>query len=162
MAQPVMAVGADGNPLIAYREGDDDRRAVYLRLCEDPRCSSATNVQVLDLAPNFAWNLMDPSLAIAPDGSPLITAVEWTGEEGRVHVAKCVDAACSSVLAAAHLVSDVSPATLQHVWSSAAAFDPAGIPVVAYYQGTLDSDGNFGFQVGFLRCADDACTTLVP
>ncbi|MGI9648483.1 MAG: hypothetical protein ACR2OI_08195 [Acidimicrobiia bacterium] len=161
-ALPVMAVGTDGYPVIAYSEGDDDQRGIYLRLCRDTVCTSATTVQVLDLAPNFAWSLMSPSLAIAPDGSPLVTAVEWTGEQGRIHVAKCLDAACSSVEATAHVVSDVSPATMQHVWSSAAAFDNAGIPVVAYYQGTLAADGKLAFGVDFLRCADEACSSLVP
>jgi len=159
---PLLAVGVDGNPVIAYGAGDDDQRGIYLQLCHDPVCASSATVQVLDLAPNFAWNLMSPSLAIAPDGAPLITAVEWTGEQGRVHVARCVDATCSSVQATAHFLSDVSPATLLHVWSSAAAFDYDGTPVIAYYQGTLSADENLAFEVDFLRCANDACSTLLP
>lgn len=159
---PLLAMGLDGNPVVAYGAGDDEQRGIYLQMCVDDLCTSATTLQMLDLAPNYAYNLMSPSLAIASDGSPFVTAVEWTGEQGRVHVAKCRDAACSSVQATAHLVSDVSPVTLQHVWSSAAAFDPAGIPVVAYYQGTLDATENLAFEVGFLRCADEGCSTLVP
>jgi fructose-specific phosphotransferase system component IIB len=97
-----IAIGVDGNPVIAYTDATRDAWELdgcedpacggdlALYVCDDPACSSGTNV-TLETTGDVGW---DTSIAIGVDGNPVISHYDATNEDLELYV--CDDPACSS------------------------------------------------------------------
>jgi fructose-specific phosphotransferase system component IIB len=83
-----IAIGVDGNPAISHY--DDTNEDLELYVCDDPACSSGTNV-TLETTGDVGW---DTSIAIGVDGNPVISHYDATNEDLELYV--CDDPACSS------------------------------------------------------------------
>lgn len=136
---PVVAVGTDGLPLVAYQ----DRTALRIARCADAACSSAT-LTVVDGSVLNTDGLL--AFTVPPDGRGLF--VYWTAQFDRLMTARCSDAACTSA-STAILEQAV---TLRGRPSVAIGAD--GLPLVAYIAG-----GSSPYAVRAAHCADAACAS---
>ncbi len=78
-----IAVGADGNPVVAYY--DDVREDLKVAACSDPACATA------DLTTLDDNDGLEPSVAIGADDNPVISY-----RSNGLKVAACTDAACTT------------------------------------------------------------------
>jgi hypothetical protein len=137
--QSSIAIGADGNPVIAYH--DIVGQALKVARCTSVLCT-ATSVTVVDDANDTGWY---PSLAIGLDGLPVISYYDRT--LGVLKVAKCNDGACrfgDEILAVVDDTADCGQ-------FSALAIGDDGLPVISYHDAT-----NQALRVA--KCNDAACT----
>jgi Collagen triple helix repeat (20 copies) len=82
--EPSLAIGADGNPVIAF----DKANELWVAHCSDVSCAATPQTRMLDPVGLF------PSLAIARDGNPVLSFYTTSGTEG-TWVADCDDPACA-------------------------------------------------------------------
>ena len=114
-----LAIGLDGNPVIAYRENAAD--AIAIAKCNDPACAGGDETfQALD----FSTYSMNLSLVLAPDGNPVVSYM------GSLKVAKCNDDACTGEDESIAIVDSEAQAR-----STSIAIGADGLPVISYSDG---------------------------
>lgn len=156
-AGSAVAVGADGRPIVAYRNAD--RRALTIAHCGDTTCRDPGAITITELDPGAetsdpTLNVgFDPSIAIGADGFPII-AYHDVGR-GALKIAHCEDRACSR---ATIVVLDRS-ATDSEETSGVGAdtsirIDGNGLPIIAF----RDDDEK---ALKIARCSDARCTQAV-
>lgn len=142
-ASPTMnsiAIGTDGNPIIAYYEHTNDDLLVFH--CSNPACTAGTATTAATVTSQGSTNVgNDPSIAIGFDSFPLIVH----GTSGTaLSVFHCTNITCT---AGTTTLSSLSG----HQASVAIGTD--GLPVFSYRSGGLTND------LRVYHCADIACTT---
>ena len=136
-----MAIGADGLPVIAYR--DHTAGAVKVAKCHNAACSGSSTINtVADEAADVAEYI---SLAIGNDGLPVISHRNVSQQS--VLVTKCGNADCSS--GNSTVTIDDNGNDLGYYTSIAVL--PDGRPVVAYLDGTAGT-------LKMVRCGSARCT----
>ena len=115
-----LAIGADGFPVIAYR--DDGTQDLRVAKCADARCTSSTTT-VVDSTGNVGEHV-----SIAMDGANPVIAYHDTGN-GKLKVAKCANAACTG----ASTITTVNDATANVGQYTSITVPPGGSPVISYF-----------------------------
>ena len=135
-----IAIGADGNPSIAYQ--DQTAGSVIFMHCDEPACTGGDdNRVVLDDPANVVGQQI--SLAIPGDGRPVLCYVDATAH--RLYVARCSNATCGGPTITA--IDTVGTAVLD----CSIAIGADGYPVIAY----ADDSASRGLKVA--KCNDAAC-----
>lgn len=142
LASPSLAIGVDGFPVVAYHDtgaGDLD-----VLKCDDPACDVGGEViSSVDSTNNVGTG---SSLAVAPDGNPVISYQDSTLLA--LKVAKCNDWGCEGANETVTVVDDPG----NNVGgSSSIAIGTDGAPVVSYHNQTAKS-------LRFARCAAETCS----
>ncbi len=136
-----IAVGADGLPVISYR--DSGASALKVAKCANAACTGPATITTVDDPANQV--AADTSIAIGIDDLPVISYNDFTA--GALKVAKCVNAACTGV-ATISIVDDL----VDFVgFETSIAIGADGLPVISYANraaGTLK----------VAKCANAACT----
>ena len=133
-----LAIGADGNPVIAYHDATNDDLKVAR--CNDPACAGGDEtISTVDAAATGQY----PSLAIGTDGNPVISYYN-----GNLRVARCNDPACAG---GDETLSTVDTAVDVGRWNSL-AIGTDGNPVISYYDGANRN------HLKVAACNDPACT----
>ncbi len=136
-----MAIGADGAPVISYR--DEAAQALRVAKCANAACTGTATISIVDDPANNVGS--GTSIAIGADGLPVISYRDTT--VGAFRVAKCSDAACA-LPAIITILDDTS--SDNGFWTSI-AIAADGLPVIAY------SDATAG-ALKVAKCANAACT----
>ena len=120
---PSIAIGADGLPVISYRDGsDNDLKFIH---CEDVTCSSATSV-ILDGTDAVGFGI---SITIGTDGFPVIAYGDGSNDDLKfVH---CGDYACSS----GNVIQTIDSAGVVGSDTSI-TIGADGLTIIAYRDGT--------------------------
>lgn len=142
-AQPGLAIGADGNPVVAYSIPFDSRDRGLLRVakCGNASCSQSSTATVASL-PYHPYDTI-ASLAIGVDGNPVVALGSSSGPA----IVRCDDPACVG-----GVESTVRPDTSG--WPGnrpSLALDDNGNPVIAY--SSLSGQA----RMTLLRCGDPTC-----
>jgi hypothetical protein len=137
-----IAVGADGLGLITYNAFTNATQGVRAAHCGDTACTSATTAQV-----SYTDHGLHTSVAIGPDGLPLISYFGLTGDGADLKVAHCRNAACTTppTLTTLDSLGDVG----RYVSVTTGA---DGLGLMSYYDQT-------GTALKVIHCADDACSS---
>jgi predicted regulator of Ras-like GTPase activity (Roadblock/LC7/MglB family) len=133
-----IALGADGLPVIAYR--DTTNSTLKILHCGDAACSTSTTaVADSGFLPYFI------SITIGTDGFPLVAYQEFTLKD--LKVAHCADASCSSVdhVTTLDADGDVGMSPSLNIGSD-------GLPVMSYIDITA-------FSTKVAHCGDVACSS---
>ncbi len=155
-AGTAIAIGVDGRPVIAFRNGD--RGALTVAHCGDPRCEDPGAITITELDPgegrpidgvdNGSW----PSIAIGADGLPIIAYHD--AARGALKIAHCEDGACTQATIAI-LDRGGSNADGDGVGTDTAiAIGPDDLPVVAFRDAKDQA-------LKLARCSDERCTQAV-
>jgi hypothetical protein len=115
-----LALGADGNPVIAYMDTAAD--AITIAKCNDPACTGGDETF---MAVDFSTTSMRLSLVLAPDGNPLVSYM------GSLKLARCNDDACAGGDESIAIVDSAAEAR-----SSSIAIGADGLPVISYFDET--------------------------
>jgi len=151
-----VAVGVDGRPLIAFRNGD--RGALNVAHCGDPRCEDPGAITITEVDPgagasasgvdNGSWS----SIAIGADGLPIIAYHD--AARGALKIAHCEDGQCReatiAVLDRGGSAEDAPGVGMD----TAIAISPEGLPIVAFRDA-----GERALKIA--RCSDERCTQAV-
>ncbi len=130
-----IAIGADGLPVISY--GDYGAGALKVAKCANAACTGTSTITTVDEPPHrVGWNT---SIAVGPDGLPLIT---YDDASGPLKVAKCANPACTG----ASTISSVDPGEQQG--ARATAIGPDGLPLI-----TLSSSSS----LKVVKCTTPTC-----
>ena len=135
-----IAIGADGLPVIAYR--DVTALALKVAKCANAACIGAATVNTVDDPPNDVGRY--PSIAIGADGLPVISYYDNTAET--LKVARCANADCTG----AATITTVHDAANDVGAYGAIAIGADGLPVISHYDVTAST-----LQVA--KCNDAAC-----
>jgi predicted regulator of Ras-like GTPase activity (Roadblock/LC7/MglB family) len=137
---PSLTIGADGLPVIAYCDGTNvDLKVAH---CANAACTGTSTLTTVDSVGNVGQN---PSLAIGPDGLPMIAYYDNTNYD--LKVAHCGNANCS----AANVLTTMDAAGVVGEFSSL-TIGADGRPMIAYYDGT-----NGDLKVA--HCGNAACSS---
>lgn len=136
-----MAIGADGLPVISYR--DEAAQALRVAKCADAACTGTATITTVDDSANNVGSAT--SIAIGADGLPVISYRDTT--VGAFRVAKCSDAACAMPATITTLDNTAS----DNGFYTSLAIAPDGLPVIAYSDATADA-------LKVAKCANAACT----
>ena len=139
-----MAIGADGNPLIA--EYDNTNSDVKVAKCSNMRCTGVTTVTTVDSVGSVGVSV---AIAVGTDGLPILSYYDYTHTSFKV--AKCVDPACAQP--ATFTPIDTNAQDVITGASDDIAIAPDGLPVVVY-----ESDSGGGLHV--TKCSNQACTAF--
>jgi hypothetical protein len=135
-----IAIGADGLPIISYR--DATALALKVAHCGNAACTAGNTITTVDDAAGDVGQYT--SIAIGADGLPVISYTDATA--GALKVAHCGNAACTS----GNVVTTVDDAgDTGYLTSISTGTD--GLPVISYYD----------YQAGALKvahCGNPACT----
>jgi hypothetical protein len=135
-----IAIGADGLPVISYVNSNS--ATLRVAKCGNAACSAGNVLTTLDDLPIFMNP--DSSLAVAPDGRPVVAYADAVG--GVLRVAKCGNAACST----GNTVTVVEGPG--YGFSPQVGIGVDGLPVVSY-------DVLFGsLGVRVARCGNALCS----
>ena len=87
-----ITIGVGGNPLISHMDIANSDLELYV--CDDPACSSGTNVE-LETTGSVGW---DPAVTISDNDNPVISHGRWDWDEadGDLELYVCDNPACSS------------------------------------------------------------------
>lgn len=136
-----IAVGADGVPIIAYRDSTTgSAMAVH---CADPVCSAFDAPEVVQTGSNFG---VDISMAIGPDGKPVLAYKEANGIND-LWIAHCTDTTCTAAT-----TSMVDPNNVGSGTST--AFTTDGYAIVSYYSYSATGD------MKFAHCSNTTCSAF--
>ncbi len=141
-----IAVGTDGNPVIAYLDGTNNDLRVAK--CANPACTGPSTLTTLDANGNTGYFT---SIAIGTDGNPVVSYYDLTSLDLRV--AKCVNPACTGTptTTTVDAPGDVGAYNSVKVRAN-------GLPIISYLDAT-----NGDLKVA--SCVNAACTgtsTLTP
>jgi len=139
-----MAIGADGNPIIAYQSD----RSVKVAACSSPTCAGAATISTVFPGPT---DLAATSITIRPDGLPIVALGDFDGVASDLVVVSCTSPTCTT-----------SVATVIPTGASASTPDveigAAGLPLIAYTDitnGDLDV-----FSCSSVDCSAGVNTTM--
>jgi hypothetical protein len=137
---PSLAIGADGLPIVAYRDTTNTRLKVYQ--CGNFNCTSGS-ASVVD---GSAGTGLYPVLMIGAGGLPIIA---YNNDLGSVmRVAKCANAACSSNVNV--LFTNASNGSF--VQGNSIAMGADGLPLISYYDNTSVPNA-----LKVAHCGSDRC-----
>ena len=139
-----IAVGADGLPLVAYREDSGGNAVLKVAKCSNPACTGVASFSVVDDPANVVGT--SPDMAIGADGLPVISYFDFTAFS--VKVAKCVNPACSGVSTLTTVDDQANNLT---PFSTAIEIGADGNPVLAHFDDVTDA-------LRVVKCANAACT----
>lgn len=149
-----VAVGVDGRPVIAFRDGE--RHSLRVASCGDPRCSDPGAITITEVDPGVDVEFHDgdvgstPSIAIGADGRPVV-AYHDRGR-GALKIAHCDDAACTTATIA---ILDRGSTGGAGVGSDTSiVIGPDGLPIVAF----RDADE---LALKTARCSNERCSQAV-
>jgi hypothetical protein len=136
-----IAIGIDGNPVIAYQDGSN--RDVKVAFCNDPGCTSATFTS-LDSAHAVGGYI---SIAINADGNPFISYAEYVDNTNRdLKIAACHDPRCTEAnIETLDSVNDVG-------FYTSTAIGVNGNPIISYRD---NSSGTLKLAI----CDNPTCTS---
>jgi fructose-specific phosphotransferase system component IIB len=147
-----ITIGVDGNPLISHMDIPNSDLELYV--CDDPACSSGTNV-TLETTGEVGWA---HSIAIGVDGNPIISHTDATRDPweldgcedpacgGDLVLYVCDDPACSSG-------TNVTLETTGSVgWDTSIAIGVDGNPIISHYDDTNE-------DLELYVCDDPACSS---
>jgi|GEM_PF-2582314 len=123
---PRIAIGADGNPVVLYINGDTSGAELWV--CGDPACTTGQRRLLGDADPGSR-----PSLAITRDGRPVATYSTSGSVPARAYV--CGDATCG-------IGQEIDLVTGSNTVLSSVTIDAFGHPLVA-----VDDDPDHGVRV---------------
>ncbi|MET0554093.1 MAG: hypothetical protein ABW221_13710 [Vicinamibacteria bacterium] len=133
-----IAVGADGLPVVSYRDATAGRLKVAK--CGNAACSAGNTITTLTGAPTGEYT----SLAIGADGLPVIS---HRGTGGSLAVTRCGDDACST----GNLTSILDdPAGLSVGITTSIAIGADGLPIVSHGEST-------GGTLRIAKCGNAGC-----
>lgn len=150
-----IAVGVDGRPIIAFRDGA--RRALMVAQCGDTRCADGGAITITEIDPGEGVDVSSidsgshPSIVIGADGRPIIAYQDRA--RGALKIAHCVDSACTSA-SIAILDRGQSSEGSGVGADTAITIGPDGLPIVAFRDGDE-------FALKIARCSDERCTQAV-
>lgn len=139
-----LAIGADGNPVIAY--WDATNFDVKVAKCSNIRCTGDSTITTVDSAGNVGQEV---AIAVGTDGLPILSYFDYTNTN--IKVAKCVDPACAQPATFTPIEQDATSVFLGAYTDIAIA--PDGLPVVVH-----QSDSGGGLRV--TKCSNQACTAF--
>ena len=119
--QTSIAIGPDGRPVIAYRDGTAQR--LKIAKCVNQACTGAATITFSNREEGGSF----ASIAIGADGLPVISSASSTGD--RLFVTKCGNPECFNFGSTVSVV-DGPDSTLDGFTSIAIGTD--GLPVVSY------------------------------
>ncbi len=120
-AESTIAIGADGLPVISYRE--ITRGRLWVAKCGDASCSAGNTTTMVPGLPRMGEY---SALAIAHDGLPLVVMSDR--DRGVLYVVKCGDDACATGNVVTAVDEGGGPIG---IWVSMAV-GPDGLPVIAH------------------------------
>jgi hypothetical protein len=138
-----LVLDASGNPVVSYFDRTNgDLKLVH---CFTPTCATGGSVErVASSGTVGLWS----SLALDATGKPVISYLDATNSALKVvhcDIASCADGQISVTVDNAGDVGSYS----------SLALDAAGNPVISYYDGTLDVDGD----LKVVHCGNPTCAT---
>jgi hypothetical protein len=136
---PSLAIGADGNPVIAYY--DASHVSLKVAKCVNPACTGNATITTVDAGTTVGlW----PSVAIGTDGNPVIAYHDATNAD--LKVAKCLNPACTGVptITSVDTVGSVG-------YYASIEIGTDGNPVVAYLATGVE-------DLKVAKCLNPACT----
>ena len=132
-ADPAIAIGIDGNPVVSYFDEDD--LALKVAHCNDPACAGAATIRLIDDHPDGDAGRHN-AIAIRPDGAPVVSYQRW-GPDGvggaggaELRVAECTSADCTGGVRV--VVVDSRPGEISGVETDIAIGSDGGA-VISYY-----------------------------
>ncbi|TAG46745.1 MAG: hypothetical protein EAZ30_11930 [Betaproteobacteria bacterium] len=141
-AEPSIALGTDGLPVIAYYDLTGQRLKVAK--CADASCASSS-ISIVDGTGTDVGS--HASITVPVDGRPIISYFD--AANGELKVARCGNAACSS--GNIRTVVDTDGTVGKH---SSIAIGADGLPVVSYYDETNGA-------LKFVKCSNANCSSSV-
>ena len=161
-----LAIGSDGNPLLAYHTGSD----LVLIRCADPACVDVPPPAPAPEALSFSdpgWTLhvaaddqavdRNPTVVFDTDGLPVIfhETPRQLGPDGEIEtsgfaVTFCADQSCSRATTSDPLAVDLG-------FGGSFALDGEGLPVAVFWRPPWSNDT--GRMLGYARCDDPACSS---
>ena len=139
-----LTVGADGLPVISYR--DQTNKNLKVAHCANAACTSSTTTTV-DSATNVGQYT---SVTVGADGLPVISYYDDTN--GNLKVAHCGDPDCSESVNPNTITAVDSAGNVGEYTSVTVGAD--GLPVISYYD---DTNGNLKVA----HCGDPDCSESV-
>lgn len=152
-----VAIGTDGRPIIAFRDGP--RRALAVAHCGDPTCADPGAITITEIDPGAA--VLDPgtdtgsnpSITIGKDGLAIIAYRDRA--RGALKIAHCEDQLCSTATIAVLDRSPNASAGTEGVGTDTSIqIGSDGLPVIAFRDGDQDA-------LMLARCSDMRCTQAV-
>jgi hypothetical protein len=141
-ADTSIAIGADGLPVISYR--DVTAGGLKVAKCVNVNCTGLNTITPVDNPANDVGHLS--AIAIGADGFPVIAHRDWTAQTLRL--VKCNNAACTGGTAITTVAADVNHRQLD------IAIPADGRPVVSY----TEVDGQL-YDLHVLKCGNAACSS---
>jgi hypothetical protein len=132
-----IAIGANGSPIISYREGTNDDLKVAA--CDNPTCTASTNTTI-DSAGRVGYYT---SIAIGANGNPVISYWDTTNLDLKV-------AACDNPTCTTSTNTTIDSAGVVGSYSSI-AIGINGNPVISYHDGT-------SLDLKVAACNNPTCT----
>lgn len=120
-----IAIGRDGNPVIAYYVST--LFSLRVAACLDPSCDSLV---IRDIDGGNPWSDRgpNPSVVIGLDGNPVVSYQDYTNQDLRV--AACTDPTCENWVTTQMLTTNNDGAF------SSMVIGPNGFPIIAHYDST--------------------------
>jgi hypothetical protein len=134
-----IAIGSDGLPAVSYYDGTNG--SLKVAKCANAACTGSATITTVDIGGDVGQYT---SIAIGTDGLPVVSYYDFSN--GRLKVAKCVNAACTGSATITTVDSGGNTGI-----SPSIAIGTDGLPVVSYYDQT-----NGDLKVA--RCVNAACT----
>lgn len=139
-----IAIGSDGFPIIAYRNGSED--SVKVAKCQTADCSSTT---VSTIATNTNIAMRGMSMAIGIDGLPIMTYFDTA--DGELDMAHCDSTDCSTVTVTSVSTPNTTSTTAGN--NAAIAIGADGLPIISRF-----NDGSNLIEVW--HCDDVTCASV--
>lgn len=146
-ADPAIAIGIDGNPIISFFDEDD--LALKVAHCNDPACAGPKTITLIDDQPDGDAGRHN-AIAIRPDGAPVISYQrrDLGGAGGSaLRVAECTSVDCTGDVRV--IVIDSRPGEITGVDTDIAIGSDGGA-VVSYYDTT-------GQSLKVAKCSVQSC-----
>src|SRR3990167_47416 len=139
-----MAIGIDGNPVIAYEDQtNNDLRVIR---CGNNNCSSGNVSTLVDGASTGVGD--DAAIAIGPDGYPVIAYYSASGAD--LNYVKCGSYDCSTN----NTITDPLQSTNSVGHDVSIAVAPDGLPIIAHLDGTAGS-----LELNIVKCGNITCSS---
>jgi hypothetical protein len=133
-----LAIGPEGNPVLAYTSRGENGVDLFLTVCSDPRCTTYTSQSV---ASRVRWNW---DLAVDAEQTPYLVWGDVATDEAMI--AKCAQPDCSSLTTIHTGLFGTAD------WFAGLAIAPDGCPMVTFY------DPAIGFRI--FNCLPEVCNPL--
>jgi hypothetical protein len=133
-----IAIGTDGNPVIAYYDSSNHRLKVAK--CANPACTGPATITTAEAGNVGAF----PSIAIGADSLPVISYYDLGNHH--LKVAKCINTACTGTPGITTVDSSVNVGQFTSIKVAA-----NGNPIISYYD-------NANGDLKVAACANPGCT----